>query len=80
MAYRRCFPSPPPRFGTICRGNCLDKLSCRIPIIKLPTAENGIIFNEVIIAHAVPKSGPARDVNLFPSEEKVVEEAALVLS
>jgi len=51
-----------------------------IPIIKLPTAENGIIFNEVIIAHAALKSGPARDVNLFPSEEKVVEEAALVLS
>ena len=65
---------------TVCRGYRLDKLSCKIPIIKLPTAENGVILNELIIAHASPKSGPVRDVNLLPSEEKVVEEAALVLS
>ena len=36
--------------------------------------------NEVIIAHAAPKSGPGGDANRLPSEEKVVEEAALVLS
>ena len=36
--------------------------------------------NEVIIAHAAPKSGPAGDANRLPSEEKVVEEEALVLS
>jgi len=35
--------------------------------------------NEVIIAHAEPKSGPAGDATRLPSEEKVVEEAALVL-
>ena len=36
--------------------------------------------NEVIIAHAAPKSGPGVNANRLPSEEKVVEEAASVLS
>ena len=45
-----------------------------------PAAESGVILIEVIIAHAVPKRGPVVDANRLPSEEKVVEEAALVLS
>jgi len=47
---------------------------------NFPAAESGVILNELIIAHAAPESGPAGDANRLPSEEKVVEEAALVLS
>ena len=47
---------------------------------NFPAAESGVILNEVIIAHAAPKIGPVGDANRLPSEEKVVEEAALVLS
>ena len=80
LQFWNCFPVfVLPRYGE--RGYRSDKLSCKIPAKKTsPLLKSGVILNELIIAHAAPKSCPAGDANRLPSEEKVVEEAALVLS